>query len=187
MQRNAEATKARLLAAARAEFAAYGIAGARIDRIATEAESNKAQIYHYFGSKDGLFEAVFAGIGKEVVEGIPINVDDLPGYAAQLAIGNEAAPEIMRLATWQRLERGGQSLLQVAVESNQAKIAAIAAAQAEGRISARYSPGVTLALVLHMSALWATMQPELRSTVGLEDRTAQAEVVRQSVTDMLRP
>lgn len=187
MQRDADATRARLLAAARAEFAAHGIAGARIDRIATRSQSNKAQIYHYFGSKDGLFEAVFAQVGKEVVEGVPINVDDLPDYAAQLAMGNDAAPEIMRLATWQRLERGGRALLQVAVESNQAKIAAIAQAQADGRVSTRHSAAVTLALIIHMSALWSTMQPELQFTLGVESQAERAEIVRQAVADMLRP
>ena len=58
--RDAEATKARLLAAATAEFAAYGVAGARVDRIAGAAQANKQLIYAYFGSKDDLFDAVLA-------------------------------------------------------------------------------------------------------------------------------
>jgi hypothetical protein len=33
----------------RTEFAQYGIAGARVERIGEAADSNKAQIYHYFG------------------------------------------------------------------------------------------------------------------------------------------
>ncbi len=159
MQRDSEATKARLLAAARKEFAAFGIAGARVDRIAVEAGSNKAQIYHYFGSKEGLFEAVFDGIVAQVVEGVPIDVDDLPGYAERLAIGNARHPEIIRLATWQRLERGNEPLLEVSLASNVRKIEAIAKAQAEGLVSKRYSPAVTLALVLHMSAFWDELQP----------------------------
>ena len=56
---DAQATQRRLLEAAAQEFAARGIAGARVDRIAEAARSNKAQIYHYFGSKDELFDAVF--------------------------------------------------------------------------------------------------------------------------------
>ncbi len=57
--RDAAATRQRLIDAARAEFAQYGIAGARVDRIATNAGANKAQIYNYFGSKDRLFDAVW--------------------------------------------------------------------------------------------------------------------------------
>lgn len=57
-QRDAEATKARILAAAKSEFARLGLAGARVDEIADKARANKRMIYHYFGSKDDLFAAV---------------------------------------------------------------------------------------------------------------------------------
>lgn len=56
--RDPEATKDRILGAARAEFAVAGLGGARIDKIAETAEANKQMIYHYFGSKDLLFTAV---------------------------------------------------------------------------------------------------------------------------------
>ena len=55
--RDAEATKERILVAAREEFALAGLGGARIDKIAAAADANKQMIYHYFGSKDGLFTA----------------------------------------------------------------------------------------------------------------------------------
>lgn len=56
--RDAEATKARILWAAKAEFAANGLGGARVDEIAARAEANKRMLYHYFGSKEALFQAV---------------------------------------------------------------------------------------------------------------------------------
>lgn len=56
--RDAEATKARILKAAKAEFAANGLGGARVDEIAAKADANKRMLYHYFGSKEGLFKAV---------------------------------------------------------------------------------------------------------------------------------
>ncbi|MFD9045102.1 TetR family transcriptional regulator, partial [Streptomyces bottropensis] len=46
------ATKSRILQAAAAEFAAYGFAGARVDRIAKAASVNKNLIYIYFTNKD---------------------------------------------------------------------------------------------------------------------------------------
>jgi AcrR family transcriptional regulator len=58
--RDSAATKERLLEAATAEFAAHGIAGARVDRIAAAARANKQLIYAYFGSKEQLFDAVLA-------------------------------------------------------------------------------------------------------------------------------
>ncbi len=56
--RDAEATRARILAAAKREFARNGLAGARVDVIADRACANKRMIYHYFGSKEALFTAV---------------------------------------------------------------------------------------------------------------------------------
>ena len=56
--RDAEATKARILAAAKREFAQNGLGGARVDVIAAKAKANKRMIYHYFGSKEGLFQTV---------------------------------------------------------------------------------------------------------------------------------
>ena len=48
MARNARDTKRRILAAATEEFTEHGIAGARVDRIAVAAHSNKAMLYAYF-------------------------------------------------------------------------------------------------------------------------------------------
>ncbi len=56
--RNPEATRADILASARAEFAKAGLSGARVDKIAENSGANKRMIYHYFGSKEELFAAV---------------------------------------------------------------------------------------------------------------------------------
>ena len=46
-----------ILAAAEREFAGAGYAGGRIERIAARARVNKQLLFHYFGSKDGLYAA----------------------------------------------------------------------------------------------------------------------------------
>ena len=56
--RDPEATKARILAAALREFSAKGISGARVDAIAARAKVNKRMLYYYFGSKEGLFREI---------------------------------------------------------------------------------------------------------------------------------
>jgi len=56
--RNAERTRAAILAAATAEFAANGLGGARVAEIARAADVNQSLLYHYFGSKESLFLAV---------------------------------------------------------------------------------------------------------------------------------
>jgi AcrR family transcriptional regulator len=56
--RDADATRKRILVAAKREFARLGFGGARIDTIAERAKANKRMIYHYFDSKEALFTAV---------------------------------------------------------------------------------------------------------------------------------
>lgn len=56
--RDPVATRARILRAAKTEFARLGLGGARVDAIAARAKANKRMLYHYFGSKQGLFLAV---------------------------------------------------------------------------------------------------------------------------------
>ncbi len=56
--RDPEATRAAILAAATEEFAAHGLGGARVDRIADRAGINKRMLYYYFGQKEDLFLAV---------------------------------------------------------------------------------------------------------------------------------
>ena len=57
-KRDADATKGRILAAAKTEFARLGLGGARVDEIAERANTNKRMIYHYFGGKEDLFQVV---------------------------------------------------------------------------------------------------------------------------------
>ena len=56
--RDADRSRLAILLAARDEFAAHGLGGARMDRIATRAGLNKRLIYYYFEDKEKLFEAV---------------------------------------------------------------------------------------------------------------------------------
>jgi AcrR family transcriptional regulator len=182
--RDADATRARLLAAARREFAAFGIAGARVDRIAANSASNKAQIYHYYGSKEQLFEAVFAAVVDEVVREIPLDVDDLPGSAARLAEGYEQDPDRLRLVTWQRLERSTEPPPPVGVNASKAMIAKIAQAQADGRLSDRYPADVLLHAVLHIAALWATTSPAM-PWARTPSPAARRRIITQMVRDLL--
>lgn len=56
--RDPEGTRARILAAARDEFARYGLGGARVDRIAAAADTNKRMLYYHVGNKESLYLAV---------------------------------------------------------------------------------------------------------------------------------
>jgi len=63
-----EGSRLALLAAARTAFSERGLEGARVDDIAQRAGVNKQLVYHYFGSKDGLYTAVLEQVYTEVRE-----------------------------------------------------------------------------------------------------------------------
>ncbi|MFS8096285.1 TetR family transcriptional regulator [Lentzea alba] len=153
MVRDKEATKAKLLEAALEEFARYGIAGARVDRIAAKAGCNKAMIYAYFGSKEGLFEELLRIQIDRMVKSVPITADDLPGYAGRLFDSYAEHPELLRLAAYHRLENGFDAVPKAEAEAYQHKVAAVAQAQMEGKVSAAFNASDLLDLVVHTSIL----------------------------------
>lgn len=65
-RRDPERTRARILAAARIEFARRGLGGARVDQITTRADSNKRMIYYYFGNKEALFLAALESAYEDI-------------------------------------------------------------------------------------------------------------------------
>ena len=75
----AAATRQRILDAALAEFAAHGLAGARVDEIAARAGTNKRMLYAYVGSKDELWLTVLeSAYAAKRAEERKLAVEDLP-------------------------------------------------------------------------------------------------------------
>jgi AcrR family transcriptional regulator len=185
--RDPEATKRRLLAAATVEFAAYGIAGARVDRIAGAAEANKALIYHYFESKDALFDAVFNATCIRGLDQNPIDVNDLPGYAGRVFGIYEDHPEVARLLTWYRLERSdSQEPSGLILDSLRNKAAEIARAQKAGILSSTYTSVELLGLILHTAEIWSAITPEFAALVGKKSRAARCRLVVDVVERLLQ-
>ena len=180
MARDAEDTKRRLLAAAAAEFAERGVAGARVDRIAAAASANKALIYTYFGNKEDLFDAVFQALVVDTVQDVPIDPDDLPGYAGRLFDRTQEQPYALRLALWRSLERGSATMPAAVVAASRQKVAAIEAAQRAGRISDRFPPGELMALVAGLSVL-GSPELALAHISGPEGLAARRRTVVESV------
>jgi TetR/AcrR family transcriptional regulator len=63
----AEQTRKAILAAAIREFSAHGFSGARTEAIAAASGANKALLYYYFKSKQGLYEAAIEAVSAGVV------------------------------------------------------------------------------------------------------------------------
>lgn len=102
--RDPEATKARILAAAVREFSAKGISGARVDSIAARARVNKRMLYYYFGSKEGLFREI---LRRRLAEGAAklraSNVSD-PDRLAERTGRLPGQTQYTRLTMWEALE-----------------------------------------------------------------------------------
>ncbi|MEV5080634.1 TetR family transcriptional regulator [Streptomyces sp. NPDC093064] len=152
MPRDSSATKARLLDAAFTEFAAYGIAGARVDRIAEAAGANKRLIYVYFGNKEQLFDEVLQRAMTEGAESVPFDVEDLPGYAGAIFDHLVARPDLMRLRLWKLLERPSTTGLEP--DAFRRKVADVADAQQRGDLAPEVQPDDLLTMVLAMAQAW---------------------------------
>lgn len=102
-----ERTKQLLLDAATDEFSRFGLAGARIDRIAASAGVNKERIYQYFGKKSEFFGIVLERQLAAVMGVITINgtgVEAIVDYAGRIFDYQVEHPELARLTFWEGLE-----------------------------------------------------------------------------------
>ncbi|MFD8778452.1 TetR family transcriptional regulator [Streptomyces sp. NPDC059916] len=161
MPPDATATKKRLLKAAHNEFAQFGLAGARVDRIAEAAQANKRLIYVHFGNKNDLFDLVVANSLADLAKAVPFTAEDLPGYAGNLFDYLLDHPQVLRLTGWAQLERPDASPAQV--DAYRPKIEAISSAQQQDIVTRTVTPADVLALLLGLTTAWACASPALRS------------------------
>jgi AcrR family transcriptional regulator len=182
--RDAARTKRRLLDAARDEFGEYGIAGARVERIAAAAGCNKALIYAYFDNKDALFDAAFAEHVQGHLDRVNFDGTDLPAYAGRLFDIFEDDPTVIRLASWYRLERSTGPGLAAVIFANETRLENLRQAQKEGQLTDRWDATALLVLVQSIASAWATLNPEF-STNTAPDRTTKRRAVIDAVTRLI--
>lgn len=186
--RNAELSREKILAAALREFSDYGIAGARVDRIAKAAGCNKNLIYIYFESKEALFETILRKHLTRIYEELHFTPDDLPDYAARIVDFAMANPDLMRLLAWFGLEQKVGSPAERSASAKD-KVAALAIAQAEGTVSAAFPPAFLLTVIMSISTAWTAVNPFGPSfdQEGVEDLAALRQRVAQVVRLLIEP
>ncbi|MFF1445095.1 TetR family transcriptional regulator [Streptomyces sp. NPDC058295] len=185
--RDPEATRARIFDAAVAEFARYGIAGARIDRIAAEAKANKQLIYAYFGNKAELFSQVLGRSMVDLASAVPVDPDDIEGWLDRLMDYHAAHPELLRLLYWEGIEYGSTELLPDEARRQKhyaLKVTAVQDAQDRGVISDAI-PARDLFFLLIAMANWAAFVPQMsRILAGSED--TDRDRLRASIKEAAR-
>jgi AcrR family transcriptional regulator len=176
--RDPEGTRRRILDAALEEFSAKGIAGARVDAIADRAGTNKRMLYHYFGSKEGLYRAVLH-------EGLAHQPETDARQSHRMVRLNDRFGDHrdwVRLLMWEALERGETGEIEneaVRRAGMERLVASIAADQADGILPADIDPE-QLALSELAMALVPFAFPQLaRLATGLDPRSRAFKKARR--------
>lgn len=148
--RDADRSQSTILAAARDEFAEFGLGGARMDRIAERAGLNKRLIYYYFADKEHLFQAVLEQAYRDIrAEEARLHLTDLePATAVRRLIEFTwnyylAHPEFMTLLNSANLHRARHLAgSQRARDLNSPLVETLAAVLERGRREGSFRGGV---------------------------------------------
>jgi AcrR family transcriptional regulator len=140
------ASRERVFAAAAAEFARCGYAGANVDRIARAARLNKAMIYYHFKSKAALYREIlrdmFGAVRASVAEveaSVATPADKIRGYVEAIAAAAEARPHFPPI--WLReIAEGGEHVDAATLGYVRDVLAALGRIIDEGRRAGSFIP-----------------------------------------------
>jgi len=148
-RRDAASSRERLLRAGGRLFAARGPEGATVAMIAREARLNRRMLYHYFGTKEGLYRAVIERAYGEISSVDVALIDTLLPAETLLKRMIRAYhdffiehPEVVRLLAWENL-REGRSARKLELSAFKAPIVeALRVALARGKKEGRFRSDV---------------------------------------------
>ncbi|MGV9664369.1 TetR family transcriptional regulator [Nocardia niigatensis] len=182
MRSAGHATKERILAAAKAEFAQYGVAGARINRIAKDANASKDRLYAYFAGKDELYAAVTAQWASDTTSETALDAEDLPSYVGRLFDHYLRNPDNARLQAWAEIEDTRIPAAEEAIRNAVApKIAEIRRGQDNGLITDLFQPFTLLTLLTDL-ARTAAVHALHNDCADAEDRRAATVLAARRLT-----
>lgn len=188
--RDPEATKARIFEAATAEFAQYGIAGARVDRIARNAKANKQLIYAYFGDKDKLFHQVLEKTMLAVAGSVTTDIEDLDAWIDQHIDYHREHPELLRLLQWEALELGRENASAGELRCGRylEKRQKVEVAQSKGLMRADMPAGQILMLLMSMINYPMAVPQVAEFTLGPDiDAEAQRAWLKDAIRRIVAP
>ncbi|TFD62636.1 TetR/AcrR family transcriptional regulator [Cryobacterium suzukii] len=184
MPRNGADPRTRILNAARTEFATYGLAGARIDRIAKSASASKERLYAYYSDKKQLFLEVLELNLREFASDAVLTDHDVPAFAGALFDHAVQHGDHLRMIDWARLETDGTWLpaLEVMLGYRDEQVRRIRLAQAAGRVDASWEPAQLMTLVFGIASAWVHEPGVVLTNSGGSDSVAiaarRANVIR---------
>jgi AcrR family transcriptional regulator len=187
--RDPDGKKRQLIDAAMTEFASHGLAGSRIDAIAERAGCSAGLVYTYFGNKEALFDAVLADLAATTGATVPIDGDDLPGYAERLHAAGRDHPEVVRFVTWYQLERdAGADPGPGTEETVRHKIDVIRQAQGRGLVRDDIPAPMLLLSLQAIARMWVTEPQSVLAIIDPDTSDAfRREAVRLAVSALITP
>lgn len=179
-RRNAQATRQRILEAAFVEFAAAGLAGARVDRIAAAAGCNKSLIFVYFESKAALFETLVRKELDRIDREVAFNASDPLPSAARLfdfAMGN---PNSMRLLAWHGLEAEADGLSERSLSASSHRTGLKSSSPAD-HLAKSVPAGFLATAIIALCTAWS--QANLVGPLLVPDEDGEPSDVRDAVLE----
>jgi len=179
-----EGTKQKILDAATVEFAARGLDGTTIERIAKLAGVNKERVYNYFGGRPALFARVLheqLAAAARNVEVTSFASADVGDYAGRLYDYHRQHPELIRLLQWEALAFTAEVPdEQHRRQHYERKSAAIKEGQAAGTVTATIAPDVLQFLLLSLAGYWAALPQVARMITGTTATTDDEHARRRA-------
>ncbi|MCC7441155.1 MAG: TetR family transcriptional regulator [Bdellovibrionales bacterium] len=190
--RDADRTRARILASATRVFAAQGYAGASTNEVVKACGVNKRMLFHYFGDKDGLYRTVilqqwvelkewFDSAAKRYLEehgSLPTDTPTLLQESARIACRFMAErQDFVRLMMWDGLE-GGRAANSIWREVRGPLFVQVEfllrAAQDEGQLPRNLDPAQLVVSFLGAISFYYAFAPTLKEIIGRDPLSAQA-------------
>ena len=178
MARPRKSPRERLLDAAAKEFAAHGFAGARIESIGNRAKMNKQLVYHYFGNKQAIYEAVFEHIIADNISlAFPPGEDRTYSEAAleELRLNNSKETALFhRLLMFESLAGGNSIHMDAERRAVYDKLVGrVRASQDRGEIDPSVDPALFHLAVLAMQILPAILPNVVQLATGRDPRSGE--------------
>lgn len=103
LRRLTGSTRRTLVDAAQTLFAQHGYRGTNLDAVVAAAQVTKGALYHHFGGKQAVFEAVFARVEEDATARVRAAVTDVEDPWEAALAGFRAYLQVVQDPTYQRV------------------------------------------------------------------------------------
>ncbi|HSN16984.1 MAG TPA: TetR family transcriptional regulator [Gammaproteobacteria bacterium] len=176
-----QAVRQQLLAAARSLFAQQGYDAISVRKVAEAAQVNPAMIHYYFGSKEGLYEAMLADTFAPLMERLSMVLasDDNPDalrnffklYMQTLGANPWMPPLILREVVAEGGRLRGWFIQQFASKGGGMLTKLIEREQAAGRIRSDADASLTALSMVSLAVFPFVAMPVTREVFGMRVKT----------------